>query len=113
MSVMRLHGQPSWLSSALQLRLVPLACCQPGHGLRGTGSSDAWHDHGAAQGSSCSCAGGCVEGPPPCTGLRCVLGAAAWVLSCLCVQGVWSRALGLPIERPKSVTMGTLEAKFA
>ena len=28
------------------------------------------------------------------------------------VQGVWSRALGLPIERPKSVTMGTVEAKF-
>ncbi|KAK9843683.1 hypothetical protein WJX81_002147 [Elliptochloris bilobata] len=24
-------------------------------------------------------------------------------------QGVWSRALGLPIERPKSVTMGSLE----
>jgi citrate synthase len=27
-------------------------------------------------------------------------------------QGTWSRALGLPIERPKSVTMGVLEAKF-
>jgi citrate synthase len=27
-------------------------------------------------------------------------------------SGVWSRALGLPIERPKSVTMGWLEAKF-
>ena len=27
-------------------------------------------------------------------------------------QGVWSRALGLPIERPKSTTMGALEAKF-
>lgn len=25
------------------------------------------------------------------------------------VQGVWSRALGLPIERPKSVTMSLLE----
>lgn len=28
-------------------------------------------------------------------------------------QGVWSRALGLPIERPKSTTMGDLEARFA
>ncbi len=28
------------------------------------------------------------------------------------VQGVWSRALGLPIERPKSVTMKVLEDKF-
>jgi citrate synthase len=27
-------------------------------------------------------------------------------------QGVWSRALGLPIERPKSVTMEVLERKF-
>jgi len=27
-------------------------------------------------------------------------------------QGVWSRALGLPIERPKSVTATALEAKF-
>ena len=27
-------------------------------------------------------------------------------------QGVWSRALGLPIERPKSVTMAWMEAKF-
>jgi citrate synthase len=27
-------------------------------------------------------------------------------------QGVWSRALGLPIERPKSTTMGALEEKF-
>ena len=28
-------------------------------------------------------------------------------------QGVWSRALGLPIERPKSLTMELLEKKFA
>jgi citrate synthase len=28
-------------------------------------------------------------------------------------QGVWSRALGLPIERPKSTTMDALEARFA
>jgi len=27
-------------------------------------------------------------------------------------QGVWSRALGLPIERPKSLTMEVLESKF-
>lgn len=27
------------------------------------------------------------------------------------VQGVWSRALGLPIERPKSVTMDWIEDK--
>ena len=27
-------------------------------------------------------------------------------------QGVWSRALGLPIERPKSTTMEALEAQF-
>ena len=27
-------------------------------------------------------------------------------------QGVWSRALGLPIERPKSLTLDALEAKF-
>lgn len=27
------------------------------------------------------------------------------------VQGVWSRALGLPIERPKSFTMDALEKK--
>lgn len=27
-------------------------------------------------------------------------------------QGIWSRALGLPIERPKSVTMLELEKKF-
>lgn len=27
-------------------------------------------------------------------------------------QGVWSRALGLPIERPKSTTMEALEARF-
>ena len=26
-------------------------------------------------------------------------------------QGVWSRALGLPIERPKSLTMEALERK--
>ncbi|KXZ47458.1 hypothetical protein GPECTOR_35g896 [Gonium pectorale] len=28
-------------------------------------------------------------------------------------QGIWSRALGLPIERPKSFTMEVLEKKFA
>ena len=28
------------------------------------------------------------------------------------VQGVWSRALGLPIERPKSVTMDWVENKI-
>ena len=28
-------------------------------------------------------------------------------------QGVWSRALGLPIERPKSLTMTELEKKFS
>eukprot|EP00951_Prasinocladus_malaysianus_P002097 scaffold14909_cov48-Prasinocladus_malaysianus.AAC.2 len=28
-------------------------------------------------------------------------------------QGVWSRALGLPIERPKSITMAELERKFS
>jgi citrate synthase len=28
------------------------------------------------------------------------------------MQGVWSRALGLPIERPKSLTMDVLEKKF-
>jgi citrate synthase len=28
-------------------------------------------------------------------------------------QGIWSRALGLPIERPKSLTMGIIESKFA
>ncbi|KXZ47459.1 hypothetical protein GPECTOR_35g897 [Gonium pectorale] len=28
-------------------------------------------------------------------------------------QGIWSRALGLPIERPKSLTMDVLEKKFA
>ena len=27
------------------------------------------------------------------------------------MQGVWSRALGLPIERPKSFTMEALEKK--
>jgi citrate synthase len=27
-------------------------------------------------------------------------------------QGVWSRALGLPIERPKSMTMQQIEDKF-
>jgi citrate synthase len=27
-------------------------------------------------------------------------------------QGVWSRALGLPIERPKSTTMAELERMF-
>ena len=27
-------------------------------------------------------------------------------------QQVWSRALGLPIERPKSLTMDVLESKF-
>lgn len=34
------------------------------------------------------------------------------ILSYLSVQGVWSRALGLPIERPKSLTMEALEQKF-
>lgn len=29
-----------------------------------------------------------------------------------CLQTVWSRALGLPIERPKSVTMAWLEKTF-
>ena len=29
------------------------------------------------------------------------------------MQGVWSRALGLPIERPKSLTMDALEKKCA
>ena len=33
--------------------------------------------------------------------------------SSLHAQGIWSRALGLPIERPKSVTMEVLEKKFA
>lgn len=28
-------------------------------------------------------------------------------------QGVWSRALGLPIERPKSITMEALRAKLS
>lgn len=28
-------------------------------------------------------------------------------------QGVWSRALGLAIERPKSITMEALRAKFS
>ena len=39
----------------------------------------------------------------------------AWISPCLghVVQGIWSRALGLPIERPKSVTMDVLEKKFA
>lgn len=32
-------------------------------------------------------------------------------MSCSCVQGVWSRALGLPIERPKSFTIEALEKK--
>lgn len=27
-------------------------------------------------------------------------------------QLIWSRALGLPIERPKSLTMATIEKKF-
>jgi citrate synthase len=27
-------------------------------------------------------------------------------------QGVWSRALGLAIERPKSITLGAIESKF-
>ena len=30
-----------------------------------------------------------------------------------CLQGIWSRALGLPIERPKSITMEALERKLA
>ncbi|PNH02385.1 Citrate synthase, mitochondrial [Tetrabaena socialis] len=34
-----------------------------------------------------------------------------WLL--LTGQGIWSRALGLPIERPKSFTMEVLEKKFA
>lgn len=33
-------------------------------------------------------------------------------LDVCCLQGIWSRALGLPIERPKSVTMDVLEKKF-
>lgn len=28
------------------------------------------------------------------------------------VQGVWDRALGLPIERPKSITSDWIEKKF-
>lgn len=28
-------------------------------------------------------------------------------------QGVWSRALGLPLERPKSLTMALIEKKLA
>lgn len=28
-------------------------------------------------------------------------------------QGVWSRALGLPIERPKSLTMAAIEQRVA
>lgn len=28
-------------------------------------------------------------------------------------QGVWSRALGFPLERPKSLTMELIEKKFA
>ncbi|KAI8468413.1 MAG: citrate synthase precursor [Monoraphidium minutum] len=28
-------------------------------------------------------------------------------------QGIWSRALGFPLERPKSLTMGLIEKKFA
>jgi hypothetical protein len=30
----------------------------------------------------------------------------------MCLQGVWSRALGLPIERPKSVSSRRLEEMF-
>jgi hypothetical protein len=29
----------------------------------------------------------------------------------VCEQGVWSRALGLPIERPKSLTVGAILEK--
>lgn len=28
-------------------------------------------------------------------------------------QGVWSRALGFPLERPKSLTMELIEKKFS
>ena len=31
--------------------------------------------------------------------------------ACVFVQGVWSRALGLPIERPKSLTVGAILEK--
>ena len=30
----------------------------------------------------------------------------------VCAQGVWSRALGLPIERPKSLTVGAILEKI-
>jgi hypothetical protein len=42
--------------------------------------------------------------PPPLIQVSRALG----VLS----QGIWSRALGLPIERPKSLTMEEIEKKF-
>ena len=34
------------------------------------------------------------------------------VCACLLLQGIWSRALGLAIERPKSISSAWLEAKF-
>ena len=51
-------------------------------------------------------------GAEPC--LLSVSPASLWRsnwLSCSTVQGVWSRALGLPIERPKSFTIEALEEK--
>ncbi len=34
------------------------------------------------------------------------------VCAALHMQGVWSRALGYPIERPKSLTMEEIERKL-
>ncbi|KAF5834670.1 citrate synthase [Dunaliella salina] len=48
------------------------------------------------------CCTGCCTGKCECT----------FIASCALVQGIWSRALGLPIERPKSLTSQNLVEKF-
>jgi hypothetical protein len=50
---------------------------------------------------------GAVQRAIDCSGVA----LCSWML--FYMQGIWSRALGLPIERPKSITMDALERKLA
>ena len=51
--------------------------------------------------------------PKPCHARSRTARRALSHYSTLGMQGIWSRALGLPIERPKSITMTALERKLA
>jgi hypothetical protein len=59
----------------------------------------------------------CCWSPPTCTSTfernPVLARSLVYILSLFCTtQGIWSRALGLPIERPKSMTTQNIIDKF-